>query len=880
MTPSAARGLVVVLIEGGSDVSEKELTAWYEEEHVPRRLTLAGFDSAFRYKAIDSKTPTWLTVYDIEAPEIANSPAYLALADQASDNEKAILAKLSGLSRRTYAHIRTFSHPDTNTNDLPTQYLLAVGFIMKSTEGEAELDKWYNEEHMELLSKVPGWKQGRRFVLTDHTARGEFVGQPVHNYFALHSFDNKDFADTVEFKQATSTEWRAKVMDLCISREARTFELYKNFGVATNLDASLMGEDSYPNSQWDPADNSDYHSGPSSYHHPVQLIDRSESSPPAASQPRSSSDSAWRDTNTLENDSLPPNESVTLVDATFDENILRSLCELDCGVPLLLDRIKQSMISCREASVFLKKRAAIEEEYGKTMHKLARTTAETYGMHDGKAGTFVASWQSAMKTHEAMGESRLRFAQRLNEMSEELATLVKEVEKNRKQTKELATRYERALQESEAVTEKSKNRLDIASEELERVLLQKEGESLKDNTVQQRAGGAGGKRAIGKAVAKGGLLLKGKNPGNIQRQEDDIRTRVSNASDAYRKAVTDTQAMRQEYFNFQLPRILRALKECADEMDLGTQYHLTRYAFLFESTILGDGSTLVPPPGEEGSPLNPGLKATLEMIDNRGDFKAYMHNYAYVRGPATPRGPRREGPSEEGFLPPLPPHQPATEKVSQASNGVNGAIHATFGVDLADQMARDNVEVPPIMEKCCQAIEKYGLESQGIYRVSGTVTRVANLRQRLDRDLDSVDLDSHEWSSDINNVSSVLKMWLRELPDPLLTFELQQGFVDAAKIENERLRHIRLHERVNDLPDANYATLKYFMGHLHRINQHAAENSMSIQNLAIVFGPTLFGQMRPTEGGAIPMPDTTNQNLAIETILTHYTDIFVDESEQ
>ncbi|KAJ7066582.1 Rho GTPase activation protein [Mycena amicta] len=645
-----------------------------------------------------------------------------------------------------------------------------------------------------------------------------------------------------------------------------------------------MADDTYPSSQWDPADNSDYHSGPSSYHHPV---DRTESSPPAASQPRSSSDSAWRDTNTLGDETREaagPNDATTLVDASFDENILRSLCELDCGVPLLLDRIKQSMISCREASVFLKKRAAIEEEYGKSMHKLARMTADTYSIHDGKAGTFVTSWQSAMKTHESMGEGRLRFAQRLNEMSEELATLAKEVEKNRKQTKELATRYERALQESEAITEKSKNRLDISSEELERVLLQKEGESLKDNTVQQRAGGVGGKRAIGKAVAKGGLLLKGKNPGNIQRQEDDIRSRVSNASDAYRKAVTDTQAMRQEYFNFQLPRILRALKECADEMDLGTQYHLTRYAFLFESTVLSDGSTLVPPTSEEGTPLGPGLKATLEMIDNRGDFKAYMQNYAYVRGPATPRGLRREGPSDEGFLPPLPSHQPSSEKAyPNGTNGMNGVVdrgRPTFGVDLADQMSRDNVEVPPIMEKCCQAIEKYGLESQGIYRVSGTMTKVANLRQRLDRDLDSVDLDSTEWSSDINNVSSVLKMWLRELPDPLLTFELQQGFVDAAKLENERLRHIRLHERVNDLPDANYATLKYFMGHLHRINQHAAENSMSMQNLAIVFGPTLFGQMKPAEGVMASMPDTTCQNLAIETILTHYTDIFVDESEQ
>jgi hypothetical protein len=46
--------------------------------------------------------------------------------------------------------------------------------------------------------------------------------------------------------------------------------------------------------------------------------------------------------------------------------------------------------------------------------------------------------------------------------------------------------------------------------------------------------------------------------------------------------------------------------------------------------------------------------------------------------------------------------------------------------------------------------------------------------------MDSVDLDAQEWSSDINNVASVMKMWLRELPDPLLTYDLQQGFIDAA----------------------------------------------------------------------------------------------------
>ncbi|KAF5343826.1 hypothetical protein D9757_013914 [Collybiopsis confluens] len=659
-----------------------------------------------------------------------------------------------------------------------------------------------------------------------------------------------------------------------------------------------MPDEGYSTSGWDSAEHSDPASAPSLSRPSVTSRDDSaesvglghdlrSGSPPGRASLESGgipSYSRWRDTATVLSDSQDtsgPNSE--LVDATFDENVLRALCDMDCSVPLLLDRIKQSMVSCRETSVFFKKRAVIEEEYGKTLQKLARTTAEVYSMNDGKAGTFVNAWQNSMRVHETLGENRVRFSQRLNEMSEELANIAKEVEKNRKSTKELATRYERALQESEAYTEKCKNRLDATTEELERLLLQKEGESFKDNTVQARTGTTGGKRVIGKAVAKGGLLLKGKNPGNIQRQEDDVRSRMSSASDAFRKAVLDTQAMRQEYFNFQLPRILRALKECSDEIDLGTQYHLTRYAFLFESILLNDGSALVPSK-DEGT--HTGLKTAIENIDNRGDFRIYMQNYAYAHGNSSSRGPRREGPTDEGFLPPIstqhldrPP--PPTSSSTTHVNGQHGSDtgRSTFGVDLGEQMTRDDVELPPIMKKCCEAIEKYGMNSQGIYRLSGTTSKVARLKQLLDKDLNAVDLDAQEWSSDINNVTGVLKLWLRELPEPLMTFSLQQGFIEAAKIENDRLRHIRLHERVNDLPDPNYATLKYLLAHLHRVNQHASENSMTTQNLAIVFGPTLFGQPASSAGASNSIADAPFQNQAIETILMHYTDIFVDDSE-
>lgn len=190
-------------------------------------------------------------------------------------------------------------------------------------------------------------------------------------------------------------------------------------------------------------------------------------------------------------------------------------------------------------------------------------------------------------------------------------------------------------------------------------------------------------------------------------------------------------------------------------------------------------------------------------------------------------------------------------------------------------------------------------------------------------------------------MTSVLKQWLRELPDPLMTSKFHEDFLEAARTstavivlrdraadrtltgnENDRLRQIRLHERINDLPDPNYATLKYFMGHLHRcvspfcsesmglglmltcicdrIADYESENSMSIQNLAIVFGPTLFKQAMPGVNGNVNgMADAPLQNKvrlleqhviaqrthssrsqAIETILQHYKDIFVDEGDE
>lgn len=553
------------------------------------------------------------------------------------------------------------------------------------------------------------------------------------------------------------------------------------------------------------------------------------------------------------------------------------------------------MLSAREASLFLKKRAVIEEEYARSMAKLARSTFETYSLSDAKAGTFVKSWHSMLKTHETIADNRLRFAGKLSEMSDELSNLAKEVDKSRKQARETGMRLEKNLQDAETGVDKARARFDTAAEDLERLLLLKSGESTKTGEIQSSGGGGGGvgsgKRTLGKAIGKSGLLFKNKNPQQILKQEEEIRARTSSASDAFRREVLNTQGLRQEYFNLQLPRILRTLKENADEIDNGTQYHLARYAFLYESTVLNDGMAISPVGSEVAA--SSGLKRAVEMIDNRADFKQYMANYQVAHG-RDYKAPRREGPYEEGFL-----NTPGTAK--SAAGGVGGGAgndrasivsdRPIFGVDLAEQMARDKVEVPPILEKCATAIEEMGIENMGIYRLSGTTSKIQRLKASFDADWSQVDLFNDEAMQDINIVAGCLKLWFRELPEPLLTHELYSSFIEAAKIDNDRLRHIRLHERVNELPDANYATLKYLMRHLHKVTELEHLNQMSASNLAIVFGPTLLspppagyedGTTAAANGsaGGIQLHDMSFQCRAVETILHKYREIFVDEGDE
>ncbi|MCJ1421241.1 hypothetical protein MMC32_007603 [Xylographa parallela] len=223
------------------------------------------------------------------------------------------------------------------------------------------------------------------------------------------------------------------------------------------------------------------------------------------------------------------------------------------------------------------------------------------------------------------------------------------------------------------------------------------------------------------------------------------------------------------------------------------------------------------------------------------------------------------------------PHPLSPMQNSMPQNGIYPTemppLRPVFGVSLEDLFNRDGSAVPMVVYQCLQAVDLFGLEVEGIYRLSGTASHISKLRTVFDNDASQVDFRNPEtFFHDVNSVAGLLKQFFRDLPDPLLTREHYQGFIDAARIDDDIARRDSLHATINNLPDPNYATLRALTLHLHRVQEHSAANRMNAGNLAICFGPTLMGTNNTGN-----IADAGWQVRVIDTILQNTYQIFDDD---
>jgi hypothetical protein len=208
--------LLVYSSPGPVDLTE--FTDWYDNEHVQNRLVTPGFGAVARFRAADGAKPEWLATYDVK-PGALETPAYKALAENASAREKRIMSSVSTLDRRVYSLLSdTWANGHSPASGAPP-VVLAVSMSVPPAV-EPDLEAYYEQEHYPMLLAVPGWRRARRFALTAGTGP---------KYLSLHEVDSEAAFDEPGFKAATSTPWRNRITEAAIGRERRVFALHKSF---------------------------------------------------------------------------------------------------------------------------------------------------------------------------------------------------------------------------------------------------------------------------------------------------------------------------------------------------------------------------------------------------------------------------------------------------------------------------------------------------------------------------------------------------------------------------------------------------------------------------------------------------------------------------
>ncbi|XP_042283808.1 rho GTPase-activating protein 12-like isoform X4 [Thunnus maccoyii] len=192
-----------------------------------------------------------------------------------------------------------------------------------------------------------------------------------------------------------------------------------------------------------------------------------------------------------------------------------------------------------------------------------------------------------------------------------------------------------------------------------------------------------------------------------------------------------------------------------------------------------------------------------------------------------------------------------------------------FGCSLSSLCHRENSTVPIFVKTCIDHVENNGLCVDGLYRVSGNLAVIQKLRFAVNHD-EKVNLADGKWE-DIHVTTGALKMYFRELPEPLFTYALFHDFVSGIKNPDYKQRVQAIKELVRQLPKPNHDTMQALFKHLRRVIDHGEENRMTTQSVAIVFGPTLLRPETETMNMAVHM---VYQNQIVELILLEYENIF------
>ncbi|XP_066837372.1 rho GTPase-activating protein 32 isoform X8 [Anser cygnoides] len=198
-----------------------------------------------------------------------------------------------------------------------------------------------------------------------------------------------------------------------------------------------------------------------------------------------------------------------------------------------------------------------------------------------------------------------------------------------------------------------------------------------------------------------------------------------------------------------------------------------------------------------------------------------------------------------------------------------------FGCDLGEHLLNSGHDVPQVLKSCTEFIEKHGIVD-GIYRLSGVASNIQKLRHEFDSE-QIPDLTKDTYIQDIHCVGSLCKLYFRELPNPLLTYQLYEKFSDAVSAATDEERLVKIHDVIQQLPPPHYRTLEFLMRHLARLADYCSITNMHTKNLAIVWAPNLLRSKQIESAcfsGTAAFMEVRIQSVVVEFILNHVDVLF------
>ena len=245
-----APGILYVTMQPKPELAADKFEDWYNNEHGPLRLRLSFCQNGYRYRAADLESSgkgkhEWMAVYDMDDLELLNGEEYKKLRGPPVQTQRETdIRPYLDIDRKSFdliseAKADGYQPVDRIGGEKAGNFLVSVLFTLKEGHSFEEVNRWFEDEHLVMIKKIPGWRRSRRFKTSPVDPK------PVTEYLTLHEWAPENGTGSADYQAIVNTDWSKKIYGQVLdTRVRRIYNHYYTFGPAPRHISSVSNWDS------------------------------------------------------------------------------------------------------------------------------------------------------------------------------------------------------------------------------------------------------------------------------------------------------------------------------------------------------------------------------------------------------------------------------------------------------------------------------------------------------------------------------------------------------------------------------------------------------------------------------------------------------------